>query len=249
MTEDHSNPSHREDPGEVYVEDQAFRILLARDGLEFSPLVLNDPKPTGAQILDEAGVIDPGQWSLVTILPSGDFEDVRPNEPCDLRSRGAERFIAFRTDRLFRLTIRERVLLWGRATISGGEVLQLANPGPEETVFLDVPGGTDEQITVDSQIDLTQPGAERIIVAPKPKPQTFEITIIFNGLVRALTVHPDDTAAAVIQAARPLFGSPGGDLLLIAQDGRELPPQNTLRQEHIHPHERLSLRPPVVRGG
>jgi hypothetical protein len=244
--------THHEDPGddgEVLREEREHRILFAQDGLAFSSLVLDDPKPSGAQILDAGGVADTSQWSLVTILPTGDFEDVRPSEAFDIRGKGAERFIAFRTDRLFRLLLRDRVLLWGRPTIAGSDILELAKPGPDEAVFLDVPGGTDKPITAETVVDLTEPWVERIIVAPKPKPETFEVSIIFNGLVKKLTVHPDNTVAQVITAARPLFGSPGGDLVLVAQDGRELQPAHTLRQEGIHPNERLSLRPPVVRGG
>ncbi|WP_244646454.1 multiubiquitin domain-containing protein, partial [Bradyrhizobium campsiandrae] len=47
-------------------------------------------------------------YSLIAILPSGDFEDVRLNEPFDLRERGAERFIAFQTDRGFQQLAAER---------------------------------------------------------------------------------------------------------------------------------------------
>lgn len=179
-----TNTHRHEDPGddgEVLREERDHRILFAQDGLAFSPLVLDDPKPSGAQILDAAGIADPSQWSLVTILPTGDFEDVRPSEPFDIRGQGTERFIAFHTDRLFRLLLRDRVLLWGRPTITGSDILELAKPGPNEAVFLDVPGGTDKAITADTVIDLTEPGVERIIVAPKPKPETFEVTIVFNG--------------------------------------------------------------------
>ena len=41
------------------------------------------------------------------MLQSGDFEDVRLDEPFDLRERGAERFIAFQTDRTFKFRLNE----------------------------------------------------------------------------------------------------------------------------------------------
>ncbi|MFP3615284.1 hypothetical protein SB778_35100, partial [Paraburkholderia sp. SIMBA_050] len=56
---------------------------------------------------------------MCAILASGDFEDVSLNETFDLRGQGAERFIAFRTDRDFKLTLDGRQLIWGRSSISG----------------------------------------------------------------------------------------------------------------------------------
>lgn len=244
---DNSISRSARDPGEV--ERRAWSINLARDGLDFAAIELTDSQPTGAQILDAGGISDTAQWSLVAILPTGDFEDIRPAEPFDISGRGVERFIAFHTDRLFRLTIRDRFVLWGRSTIGGSEIIALADPGPHEAVFVDVPGGTDRMIAETDDIDLTDPKVERLIVATKPDPDKFEVIVIYNGIVKPLVVHRDDTVAAVISAARPLFGSPGGDLVLVAEDGRELPPQHTLRQERIKRGERLSLRPPVVRGG
>jgi hypothetical protein len=53
--------------------------------------------PLGRQILAAAGVDVRCEHSLFAILPSGDFEDIRLDEPFDLRGRGVEQFVAFRT--------------------------------------------------------------------------------------------------------------------------------------------------------
>ena len=83
---------------------RGYRFLLAQGDLNFQSRQVSDPVPLGRQLL-EAAALDPRDgYSLVAILPSGDFEDVRLNEPFDLRERGAERFIAFLTDRDFKLT-------------------------------------------------------------------------------------------------------------------------------------------------
>ena len=84
---------------------RGYRFLLAQGDLNFQSRVVSDPVPLGRQLL-EAAALDPRDgYSLIAILPSGDFEDVRLNEPFDLRERGAERFIAFQTDRDFKLTL------------------------------------------------------------------------------------------------------------------------------------------------
>jgi len=76
---------------------RGYRFLLAQGDLNFQSRVVSDPVPLGRQLL-EAAALDPRDgYSLIAILPSGDFEDVRLNEPFDLRERGAERFIAFQT--------------------------------------------------------------------------------------------------------------------------------------------------------
>ena len=162
--------------GRVLRPARGYRFLLAQGDLNFQSRQVSDPVPLGRQLL-EAAALDPRDgYSLVAILPSGDFEDVRLNEPFDLRERGAERFIAFLTDRDFKLTLNDDELRWGNPIISGSVLYGLAKPGDGEGVFLEVPGGEDRLIEPGELIDLTEPGIERFITAPKP-PVTFEIIV------------------------------------------------------------------------
>jgi hypothetical protein len=150
-----------------------YRFLLAQGDLNFQSRQVSDPVPLGRQLL-EAGALAPQDgYSLFAILPSGDFEDVRLNEPFDLRERGAERFVAFLTDRDFKLTLNDNELRWGKPVISGTVLYGLAKPGKGEGVFLEVPGGEDRLIEPGELIDLTQPGIERFITARL----TFEIIV------------------------------------------------------------------------
>ena len=152
---------------------RGYRFLLAQGDLNFQSRQVSDPVPLGRQLL-EAAALDPREgYSLVAILPSGDFEDVRLDEPFDLRERGAERFVAFLTDRDFKLTLNDDELRWGKPVISGTVLYGLAKPGDGEGVFLEVPGGEDRLIEPGELIDLTQPGIERFITARK----TFEIIV------------------------------------------------------------------------
>src|ERR1035437_645414 len=113
-----------EDVGEALREGRplrqarSYRIQYAQGDLNFRTLSLTDPVPLGRQILASAGVDPQAGYSLFAILSTGDFEDVRLDEPCGLRGRGAERFIAFQTDRLFKLTLKDRQLEWGKPAIS-----------------------------------------------------------------------------------------------------------------------------------
>lgn len=175
---------------------RGYRFLLAQGDLNFQSRQVSDPVPLGRQLL-EAAALDPRDgYSLVAILPSGDFEDVRLNEPFDLRERGAERFVAFLTDRDFKLTLNDDELRWGKPVISGTVLYGLAKPGDGEGVFLEVPGGEDRLIESGELIDLTQPGIERFITARK----TFEI--IVNSRPRTVNARPV-TFEQIVQLAFP----------------------------------------------
>mgnify|MGYP003598084189 CR=1 FL=1 len=77
-----------------------FRFRFAQDNLNFRDQEVTDPMLLGGQILTATG-LDVADWfSLFAMLATGDFEDVRMDEPFDPRGRGADRFAAFQTDRL-----------------------------------------------------------------------------------------------------------------------------------------------------
>lgn len=178
---------------------RGYRILFAQDGLTFRPLDVTDPVPLGRQILADAGLDPRDGFSLFAILGSGDFEDVRLDEPFDLRERGAERFVAFQTDRDYKLTLDDDQLAWGKPAISGSALYALAEVGDDKGVFLEVRGGEDRLIEPGDMIDLTEPGIEWFITAPKPA-STFEI--IVNSRPRTV---PDRqvTFEQVVQLAFP----------------------------------------------
>lgn len=175
---------------------RGYRFLLAQGDLNFQSRVVSDPVPLGRQLL-EAAALDPRDgYSLVAILPLGDFEDVRLNEPFDLRERGAERFIAFQSDRDFKLTLNDNELRWGKPVISGTILYGLAKPGEGEGVFLEVPGGEDRLVEHGDLIDLTQPGIEQFITARL----TFEI--IVNSRPRTVNARTV-TFEQIVQLAFP----------------------------------------------
>ncbi|TAU37393.1 hypothetical protein ELG97_32110 (plasmid) [Rhizobium leguminosarum] len=227
-----------------------YRLLYGDNGLDFRPLVLPDPIPLGRQILEAAGVRDIESTALAAILAGGAMEDIRLSEPYDLSGRGVERVIGFRTDTLYRAFLVGRELIWGRREIRGEELYALADLTETEALYIDVPGGTDVHVKRDSVIDLSEPGVERFIAGPVPAPEGFEISVNYNGIVRQVRVRPRDLISSIIETVRPLFGNPGGDLVLIdTASGRVLEPAHTVAQEGVHVGAQLQLRAPIVRGG
>lgn len=153
-----------------------YRILVAKGDLNFQQVIVRDPVPLGRQILAAAGLEASADRSLFAVLESGDFEDVRLDEPFDIRQHGAERFVTFESDRDYRLTLSGDQISWGKPVISGSVLYGLAQVAEGNAVFLDVPGGTDRLIEPTELLDLTLPGVEKFIVAPRPS-LSFEIVI------------------------------------------------------------------------
>ena len=176
------NIVNRDDLGEALREDRPLRrarsygILFAQGDLEFQSLAVPNPVPLGRQILEAAGLKPEAGYSLFGILPSGDFEDVRLDETFDLRENGVERFIAFLTDRTFKLMLNDAQIEWGEPVMNGAVLYELAKLSTEEAVFLQVPGEKDRLIDPRETIDLGEPGIERFITAPKAA-AAFEIIV------------------------------------------------------------------------
>ncbi len=161
-----------------------FRFAVSDETLNFRSYATNDPVPTGRQLLAATGRTPPEEFSLFAILPGGDFEDVRPDETFDLRAKGVEKFVAFKGDRTFRLTLDGHAVSWGVQHMPGSVLYSLANVGADTAVFLDVRGGRDRLIEPDTVVDLAEAGVERFVTAPRPAP-TFDIVV--NGRPKTVT--------------------------------------------------------------
>lgn len=188
MTDD--EPFETDDVGEAIRDGRplrrarTYRVRLADGDLNFRALLVDVPVPTGRQVLTSAGLDPASGYSLFAILQTGDFEDVRLDEPFDLRGRGAEQFVAFRTDRDFKLTLDARQLAWGKPLIRGADLYELGNVDEAHAVFVEVEGGEDRLVEPDEIIDLAAPGVERFVTAIR-RPRTFEIVV--NARPRTVT--------------------------------------------------------------
>lgn len=223
------------------------RALYAEAGLDFKPIALGDPVPLGRQILASAGVQALEAYSLFAILQNGDFEDVRLDETFDLRARGVERFVGFKTDRLFRFTLNERQISWGLPGVAESVLRALSKIGPDQAVFLEVRGGTDRLIAEGETVDLGAPGVEAFITAPRPEPR-FEVFVVYNGLRKPFQVTKTEAVQALLAQATQVFGA-GGDLVLANEAGAVLDPHSSLAAAGVKPGATLLLRPRTVSGG
>src|SRR5690348_6119342 len=94
-------------------------LRVAHEGFDSEPATIDDPVPTGAQLLHAAGRHPAADHLIFQLLPDGALEEIRPEETVDLRAPGCERFITFRSDRSFRLHVDEQARDWGLRAVTG----------------------------------------------------------------------------------------------------------------------------------
>jgi len=199
-----ASAAERAEPQTELGADRDFTVLMSKDGLTFREITIHNPMPLGRDLLARGGFDQGVGTALFAILPSGDFEDVRLEEPFDLRGRGAERFVAFETDRTFRLTLAGRQIEWGKPALSGAVLASLVELEPNQTIFVHVTDGEDRAVDPTELFDLTRPGVERFYVGVR----ATETEIVVNG--RGRTVPGDQVSfEQIVQIAFPADATPG----------------------------------------
>jgi hypothetical protein len=82
-------------------------------------------------------------------------------------------------------------------------------------------------------------------------PDHFAVEVIYNGVAKPFEVRLSELVRRLLDQAIAAFGiSQNAHLLaLFTPDNQELPDNETIGAAHLHPKERLNLRPSAVRGG
>jgi hypothetical protein len=139
-----------------------YRIAIGDSKLDYHQAVIDDPVPTGSQILDLANARPADEHIVFQMLANGLLEELRPDETTNLRTAGVEKFLVFKSDRSFRLELDGRVFEWGGTFISGLTLKKLAQVDPAEYgVWLEVRGSEDRPIGDTDLVDLSAQGIER----------------------------------------------------------------------------------------
>lgn len=142
---------------------RAFQVRI-----DDQPFEIHDPLVTGRQILDLAGKRPASEFVVLQYLPDGLLEEIRKEETTDLRESGAERFLTFQSDRIFRFTLDEREFTWGAPTISGAKLKELAGVDPTKfDVWQEVRKSDDRLIGDKEEANLDEKGTERFFTAAK----------------------------------------------------------------------------------
>lgn len=139
-----------------------YRIQIGNERLEYHQAIIDDPVPTGLQILEATSSYPSDEHLVFQVLNTGMLEELRPDETTDLRTKGVEKFLVFRNDRSFRFELDGRIFEWGGTFIAGLTLKKLASVDPATYgVWLEVRGSDDRPIGNNELVDLSAPGVER----------------------------------------------------------------------------------------
>jgi len=156
-----------------------YGILIGDERLNYRAEVVQSAVVTGAQILAAAGAAGSIEHAAFQVLQGGQLESLRPDEEVDLRSAGAEKFVVFRSDRIFRILVEDRTIDWGVARITGGTIKRLVGiKAFTHDVWQVLPSGEDLLVADDDFVDLSTSGVERFLVKP------ISIRVIVNARPR-----------------------------------------------------------------
>ena len=143
-----------------------FEVAIGDENLDFRTVVIDDPVPTGRQILKAAGAHPVDEFVALAVMPDGALEEVRLDEVFDLRHHGVERFVVLRTDRLFRFFVDGKEMSWGKSVISGLALKRLADVDPAtHDMYQEMRGADDLLIRNTDLVDLSKPGVEKFFSA------------------------------------------------------------------------------------
>ena len=123
-----------------------FRIRIGDDEKIDKNVELQDPVPTGRQILDDSGFRPVKNFQLIQVFKDGRMEEIGLDETVDLRKPKIERFFIFETDRLFAFEIDDRRVFWGHDKIKESTLRFLAGVGKEYSIWRERRGCAEDQL-------------------------------------------------------------------------------------------------------
>lgn len=148
-----------------------YRVMVGDALFRFQPVTLENPVHTGHDLCGAAALDPPHHHVVFLVQTDGLLEEIRMEESFDLRE-GVEKFLAFRSDRIFRFLINGAEYDWGGVFLTGATILKLAKADPATTgVWLaDPEGGEGRQIGPSELVDLSEPGMEEFVTRPLDSP-------------------------------------------------------------------------------
>lgn len=142
--------------------DLLHTIQVGNEALTFRELELSDPAPTGRQIIEAAGFSAVEEFLIFEVSRDRRLTELKLDGTIDLRGRGKERFIIFKSDRSWRGIIDGKRFEWGASEV-GSQVLKwLAGVDPcKFGVWLERKNRPDLLIADDEKASLMPHGVER----------------------------------------------------------------------------------------
>jgi hypothetical protein len=139
-----------------------YQIVVANEHLEKQVVCIDDPVPTGLQILEAAGYIPANNFMLLMLQGTGMLEEVNLSETVDVYQQGVEQFVVFASDRIFYFELNGRRFPWGGERISESTLRTLGDVPVEQSLWLEQLNKEDVLLGNTDKIDLSESGLERL---------------------------------------------------------------------------------------
>ncbi len=153
----------RDQPNAQIPKAESYRLRLW-DGDAFDEKrSMSDAEPTGRQILEAFDRFPADEYVLFYLPRNGKLEEIDIDETIDLRTRGPERFFAFKSDRHLNFVANGRRFSWGALTISVGLIRLVARIPENESLFLERTDAPDKKLSDDDTVRLSGQGLERLV--------------------------------------------------------------------------------------
>ncbi|MDX8494190.1 multiubiquitin domain-containing protein [Mesorhizobium sp. VK22B] len=137
-------------------------IEVADVDLVFRAVTVSDRTLTGHQILAYADVAPREEHVVLRWLSGGDIEEIRPDEIVQISPSAPARFIVSKSDRLFRLVLDDRSIVWPKRDINEAALRQLGQIDAHAELYLTREKGSDQLISKDQDVSLAEAGVENI---------------------------------------------------------------------------------------
>jgi len=160
---------------------------------------IDDPVPTGRQILTAAGKTPVERYLLLLFDDKGVLEVVNLDQQIDVYHRGVEQFIAFESDRLFYVDLNGQRFPWGQARISEDLLRQVGGIAEDQALWLERHNEPDQLVADGASVDLDMTGLEKLYTQPKcwqlsvqgVTVNSEQPTIIARDALKAAGFNPD----------------------------------------------------------
>ena len=216
-------------------------VNIAQTDLVFRTLFFTGENPTGREIL-VAGEIGPvEEVVLLQWLPNGDFEEIRLSEKIQGTHGEQPHLIYGKSDRIYRLRINNRSILWPESEISEGQ-LRLIGRIPEEHKLVLYRKNEDEHILrVGESIQLESMGIEVV----------QSVATMWTLNVQGVSIESDTPKISVREALLKAGFDPNKDWIIVLKDEKgksqlEIDDEIDLSREGI---EKLRLTPREINNG
>lgn len=142
-----------------------FRILMASEEMVLTPIIVEQPDPTGLQVLAAAGCTPPEDHALIQLLRPG-TRLVGLDDQVSLREQEECVFQAFRGGEVFLLTVDGHGYEWGAPEIRE-VVLRYVAAVPKEMVFVLKDGDREREVKDGESVRLSHAGVEHLHTRPR----------------------------------------------------------------------------------